>query len=73
MEKGYYLRSVPIWTYNFDNGNYSMPLGLGIGKVIKKGKAVYNIFVEPQWSIADRGAGQPNFQVFFAVNMQVAK
>jgi hypothetical protein len=53
-----------------ENDNYSVPLGLGIGQVVKKGKTVYNFFVEPQFSIADRGPGQPEWQVFFALNLQ---
>jgi hypothetical protein len=67
---GTYLRSTPIWVYNFENDNYSVPLGLGIGQVIKKGNTVFNIFVEPQWSIADDGPGQPEWQVFLGFNMQ---
>jgi len=67
---GLYLRSAPIWVYNIENDNYSMPLGLGIGKVFKKGKTVYNFFVEPQFSVADRGPGQPEWQIYFALNMQ---
>jgi len=67
---GVYLRAAPIWTYNFTNDNYSVPLGVGIGKVMKKDNTVYNFFVEPQFSVADRGAGQPKWQVYFALNMQ---
>lgn len=67
---GTYLRAAPIWIYNIENDNYSVPLGVGIGQVIKKGKTVYNFFVEPQFSIADRGAGQPEWQIFFALNLQ---
>jgi len=47
-----------------------VPLGIGIGQVVKKGKTVYNFFVEPQFSLADHGAGQPKWQIFFALNMQ---
>ena len=67
---GTYLRAAPIWVYNFENDNYSIPLGIGIGRIIKKGKTVYNFFVEPQFSVADRGPGQPNWQIFFALNLQ---
>ena len=45
-------------------------VGLGIGKVIRQGKTVYNFFVEPQFSVADRGPGQPEWQIYFALNMQ---
>jgi hypothetical protein len=67
---GTYLRSAPIWVYNFENDSYSVPLGLGIGQVIKKDSTVYNFFVEPQFSIADDGPGQPEWQVFMGFNMQ---
>lgn len=67
---GTYLRTAPIWAYNLDNDNYSVPLGVGIGQVIKRGKTVFNIFVEPQWSVADKGPGQPKWQVYVGLNMQ---
>ena len=58
---GVYLRSAPIWAYNFENDAYSVPLGLGVGKVFKKENAVYNCFVEPQISVIDDGPGQPEW------------
>jgi hypothetical protein len=42
-----YLRSAPIWVYNFENDALSIPLGLDIGKVIPRGKTVFNVFIEP--------------------------
>ncbi|MGQ7248078.1 hypothetical protein ACUN9Y_12130 [Halomonas sp. V046] len=70
---GTYLRSAPIWQFNLDNGDYGIPLGVGIGQVIKQEKTVYNFFVEPQFSVADEGAGQPEFQVFVGLNLQFSK
>lgn len=70
---GTYLRAAPIWVYNLENDNYSVPLGVGVGQVIKHGKTVFNVFAEPQFSVADRGSGQPEWQVFFGVNMQFMK
>jgi hypothetical protein len=70
LGKGRYLRSTGIWVYNFETNDYSLPLGIGIGQVIPKGKTVYNIFIEPQWSVADKGAGWPEWQVFIGFNMQ---
>ena len=67
---GTYLRAAPIWVYNLENDDYSVPLGVGIGQVIKQGKTVYNVFVEPQFSVADEGPGQPEWQIFMALNMQ---
>jgi hypothetical protein len=70
LGKGLYLRSAPIWVYNFENSTYSMPLGIGIGQVIPAKEVVYNVFVEPQWSVADKGAGYPKWQIFVGFNMQ---
>ena len=70
---GTYLRAAPIWVYNFENDDYSVPLGIGVGQVIKKGKTVYNLFVEPQFSVADKGPGQPEWQLFVGFNMQFLK
>lgn len=67
---GTYLRSAPIWVYNFENDGYSVPLGLGVGQVIKSGKKVFNVFMEPQYSVADDGPGFPEWQIFFGLNMQ---
>jgi hypothetical protein len=47
-----------------------MPLGLDTGQVIKRGKTVFNLFVEPQASVAYRGLGQPDWQIFASFNMQ---
>ena len=57
-------------TYNFETDDYSVPLGLGIGKVFKRNKTVFNLFLEPQFSVADKGAGQPDWQLFFGLNLQ---
>jgi hypothetical protein len=70
LGRGLYLRAAPIWVYNFENDAYSVPLGVGIGKVVKKGNKVFNFFVEPQWSVAHDGPGQPEWQIYFALNMQ---
>ncbi|WP_170469327.1 MULTISPECIES: hypothetical protein [Ruegeria] len=70
LGNGWYTGGAPIWTYNFRNNNYSVPLGIRLGKVVKRDKTVFNLFVEPQWSVRDKGAGQPKMQVYFALNMQ---
>mgnify|MGYP001824656806 CR=1 FL=1 len=70
---GAYLRSTGVWSYNFKNDGYSIPIGLGIGQVFRLGPAVTNAFIEPQYSIADRGAGQPRWQVFAGLNFQFEK
>ncbi len=67
---GWYTGGAPVWTYNFSNDNYNVPLGLRIGKAIKRKDTVFNIFVEPQWSVFHEGDGQPERQIYFALNMQ---
>nr|WP_254310855.1 hypothetical protein [Rahnella aceris] len=67
---GTYLRAAPIWVYNFQNDSYSVPMGLGIGQVIRQEKTVYNFFIEPQGSVADHGPGQPRWQIFAGLNLQ---
>lgn len=67
---GNYLRSTAVMSYNLENDTYSVPIGLGIGKVIPTPKAVFNLFIEPQWSVADKGAGWAGWQVFIGLNTQ---
>lgn len=51
-----------------------VPFGMGVGKVVKAGKKVVNAFLEPQFTILSSGdVGQPQFQVFFGVNIQSMK
>ena len=57
LGEGWYLRSIGVMAYNFDNDTYSVPIGLGLGKVLPTPKRVFNIFVEPQVSVAEEGAG----------------
>ena len=67
---GTYLRSTAVISYNFENDHYSVPIGVGIGQVIPTPKVVYNLFIEPQWSVADKGAGWAKWQIFIGLNSQ---
>ena len=67
---GWYTGGAPIWTYNFSDDSYNVPLGLRIGKVFQRGNTTANVFIEPQWSIANSGPGQPEFQIYAAINLQ---
>jgi hypothetical protein len=67
---GTYLRSAPIWAFNLETGNYNVPFGFGIGQVVAVGRTVFNIFIEPQWTILHDGVGQPAFGLYTALNMQ---
>ena len=67
---GTYLRSSAVMMYDFDNSTYTVPIGLGIGQVIPREKVTFNVFVEPQMSVADKGAGWAKWQIFLGLNMQ---
>jgi len=69
LGKGTYLRGAPTWVFNFKDDSYSIPLGLGIGQVLKMEKTVFNLFVEPQYTMLHKGT-QPQFQVFMGINLQ---
>jgi len=74
MGKGWYLRSTGVWAFNLEADSWMVPFGMGIGKVVKAGKNVINAFFEPQFTILSSGdAGQPQFQLFFGVNIQSMK
>lgn len=67
---GTYLRSVGICYYDIEQEKYSVPIGLGVGQVMKVDDTVFNFFVEPQYSVIDKGAGIAKWQVFVGLNMQ---
>ncbi|BDD12645.1 hypothetical protein FUAX_50770 (plasmid) [Fulvitalea axinellae] len=73
LGKGTYLRSAPSAVFDFEKGEYNIPFGIGIGKVVKINNTVYNLFVEPQFSVASKGMYQPQFQLYTAINMQFLK
>ena len=70
LGKGHYLRTAGIWAFNLDANAYTIPVGIGYGKVIKKDNMVYNMFVEPQVSVFDEGGGWPEWQIFIGLNLQ---
>ena len=67
---GLYFRGAAVMPFDLENGNYHVPLGLGVGKVVKINGTVFNFFLEPQPSILVEGVGQPTFQVYAGLNMQ---
>ena len=71
MGKGAYLRSSGAWVFDLENDSYYVPVGFGIGKVIKSGRSVFNIWLEPQFTILHDGQGYPAFQVFAGINLQL--
>jgi hypothetical protein len=70
---GTYLRSTGIWGFDLESGDYVVPFGLGIGRVVRAGNVVYNLFLEPQFSILHNGTGQPKVQIFTGLNLQFPK
>ncbi|TYA58911.1 hypothetical protein [Formosa maritima] len=64
LGKGTYLKGILIWVLDFKKVGYSIPLALGIGKVVKLGSMVFNLYVDPQYSIYVKGV-QPVFQVVY--------
>ncbi|MEN8007017.1 MAG: hypothetical protein ABFS42_08370 [Candidatus Krumholzibacteriota bacterium] len=67
---GKYLRTAPTMAFDLKSGNYLVPFGFGFGQVVKSGNTVFNIFLEPQFTVLHEGAGTPKFQIFTALNMQ---
>lgn len=70
LGKGRYLRGAPLWVFNLEDDTYHIPIGLGIGQVFPTEKIIFNFFVEPQFTVLSKGDGQPEFQLFMAINMQ---
>lgn len=69
---GTYLRGAPIWYYDIENDGYALPLALGIGKVVKVGNTMFNLFLEPQYSVLHKGT-QAQIQLFTGINLQFMK
>lgn len=72
LGKGTYLRGAPVWAFDFENDALSVPLALGIGKVVKVGNSMFNLYIEPQYSILHKGT-QPQVQIFTGINIQFVK
>ena len=70
LGNGWYTGTAPIWNYSFESNDYGIPIGARLGKVFKRNNVVFNAFVEPQFSVADKGPGQPEWQIFTGLNMQ---
>ena len=73
LEKGWYLRSTGIWTFDLKNDTHYIPLGLGGGKVWKDGANILNAFIEPQWTVEKKGDGMPQFTLFVGLNATFGK
>lgn len=69
LPQGWYVRSTATWTFDLQKNNYYIPIGLGAGKAWRMGKNIVNVFAEPQWTVAHKGEGLPQFTVFAGVNI----
>ncbi len=69
LGKGTYLRHVPIWAFDIENKSYHIPMGLGIGKVVKVNNTVFDLFLEPQYTVLSKGT-QPQLQFYAGINLQ---
>ncbi len=70
---GLYVRGSAVAVFDLENDKYNVPVGLGIGKVVPTSKAVFNLFIEPQYTILSHGPAQPELQIFIGVNTQFVK
>ena len=70
LGKGTYMGTSPLWVFNIEDSTYNVPLGIRLGKVVKAGNTVFNMFIEPQFTILHKGIGQPELQIFMGFNMQ---
>ena len=58
-------------TFDFESSTYYVPVGFGAGKVVKVGSTVFNMWLEPQFTILHDGQGYPAFQIFAGLNLQL--
>lgn len=71
LQQGFYLRSSAIWTFDWNEGAYYLPVGLGAGKVwaLDDGTTI-NAFIEPQYTLFEDTDAAPEWQIFIGVNFQ---
>ncbi len=73
LGQGLYVRGAAVAVFNLETNAYNVPLGLGLGKVVPAGNKVFNIWIEPQYTVLSRGALQPELQIFVGLNTQFLK
>jgi hypothetical protein len=70
LGNGYYFRGAPTWVFNREADTYNVPIGAGLGRVIPTDNAIFNIYLEPQYTVLSKGAGQPKLQIIAGFNIQ---
>ena len=49
LPKEYFLRLDPYWNFNWkEHGSATLPLLLGIGRLVRVGRQAMNLYVEPE-------------------------
>lgn len=69
LSEGWYLRSSGTWTFDLENHTHYIPLGLGVGKATLVGRNIYNLFIEPQWTVEHKGEGLPQFTLYAGLSI----
>ena len=67
------MRGAPVAVFNLEDDSYNVPMALGLGKVIPSPGAVFNIWIESQYTVLSKGANQPELQIFVGFNTQFVK
>ena len=70
---GYYVSSKGIMVFDFENSRYLIPLGVGFGKAFRAGNHMVNAFIEPEFTVYHKGAGQPVIQLYMGIKWQWPK
>jgi len=70
---GYYVSSKGIMVFDFENDRYLIPLGVGFGKAFRAGNHMVNAFIEPEFTVYHKGAGQPVIQLYMGIKWQWPK
>jgi hypothetical protein len=68
FDDGFYLQSTASWAFNLERDTWSMPVGLGVGKLWHVNDDIkMNAFIEPQYTVASEGVG-PKWRIFAGIN-----
>lgn len=70
LGNGLYLRTTPLMSVDLENGGANIPFALGIGKVLPIDKLVFNLFIEPQYSVYNHKFTGSKQQLLTGINMQ---
>lgn len=71
LPHGFNLRSTGVWNFNtYSHVNY-IPLGLGVGKVLKRPNGdLINLYIEPQYSVYATGSAAPKWQIYTGITLK---